>query len=61
MAEKANQWVEGYKKKLNKRLEVKTALQKAKCERAKVNIYQTRLAELQAHSERVERHKTVSK
>lgn len=60
IAEKANQWVESYKKKISKRLEVKTGLQTAKYQRAKINIYETRLAELRDHSERVESHKTVS-
>lgn len=59
LAEKAEEWKTTHVKRVLKRLEVKIAFHKARYDRTRINIYDTRLAELEAHNERLERHKTV--
>lgn len=60
IARKAMHWSNSCRKKVAKRLEVKTAFLKTRYERVKIDIYDRRLAELRAHAERLERHKAVS-
>lgn len=59
LAEKAEQWKDSHVKRILKRLEVKIAFHKARYDRTRINIYDTRRAELEAHAERFERHKMV--
>lgn len=59
LAEKAEEWKKTHVKGILKRLEVKVAFHKARYNRTRINIYDTRLAELKEHIERFERHKTV--
>lgn len=59
VVQKAVEWNVKCRKKLTKRTEVKSALLKARYERVRIDIYERRLAELQLHMERLERHKAV--
>lgn len=60
LAEKAEQWKDTHVKRILKRLEVKIAFHKARYDRTRINIYDTRRAELEAHAEVFDRHKTVT-
>lgn len=59
LSAKAEKWKETHVKRILKRLEVKIAFHKARYDRTRINIYDTRLVELNAHNDRFERHKAV--
>lgn len=58
-AEEGSIWMSDQIEKLQKRLEAKLAIHKPRFHEIKQNVYEIRLAELQIHTERLERHKAV--
>lgn len=60
LSRKSKELRDTHLKRILKRLEVKVAFHKARYERIRINIYNTRLAELEAHIKRFERHKNVT-